>query len=197
MPYISMMQAVRQHIEPSLVEQGFVLTDLQQEPFEVLVYKRATDGSRISIHDNGDDAIHIGDTRLFIDVRSRGATLLSLKELLPNYLSIPLLESKWWTYRSEEELSVCIGEIREIVAGALVDWLQNPVSNPTKVPLPNFTSDMMKRMLESRQHSAERARNDGRLEDLARIEQSLEKMKKKLDEMLKAESDSSSDVKTD
>jgi len=189
-----MMQAVRQTIEPLLVEQGFALTDSQHEPFEVLVYKRATDGSRISVHDNRDDAFHIGDTRLFIDVRSRGATLLSLKELLPNYISIPLLESKWWTYRSQGELLICIEEIREIVAGALIDWLKNPVSNPAKVPLPpaaKLTSDKLKLIIESQQYSAERARNDGRLEDLARIEQSLEKMKKKLDEMLKSEGDSS------
>lgn len=195
MSYISMIQAVRQTIEPLLVEQGFVLIEAgTSDELAYLKYERAADGSGMTFHDDRDIAIHSGETRLFTWVNSLGSTLTTLKELLPNYLSIPLMERGWWTFRSEEELSGCIQEIREIIEGPLVDWLKNPVWNPAKVPLPpaaKLTPDDLRRWIESQQYWAERARNEGRLEDLGRIEQSLERMKKTLDEMLKSEGDSS------
>ena len=123
MTYISMMQAVRQTIEPLLVEQGFALiASGTSDELESLRYERASDGSGMTFHDDRDIAVHSGETRLFIAAYSQGnprSSLMSLKELLPHFLSIPLMERDWWTYRSEEELSVCIEEIREIIEGPL------------------------------------------------------------------------------
>jgi hypothetical protein len=192
MTYISMMQAVRQTIEPLLIEQGFVLREAQtSDELESLKYERESDGSLATFHDDRHMAIHLGETRLFIDVKSEGAYLKTLKELLPNYLSLSLRENDSWTYRSQEELAVCIEEIKQIIKGPLAEWLKGPISNPAKAPMPKLTPDILKALIKSSRYSAEEARREGRLEDLARREQSIEAMTKRLDEMLEAGDDSS------
>ena len=186
MEHTSLVPMIRQNLEPLLVEHGFVLTEIEEQPFDVLKYKRAIGGS-ITFHNDREQALPLGKTRLFVAASSpeNGAKKLeSIKQLLPTFLSLPVLERGWWTYRNREELLACMAEIGEIIKERLFEWFEYPVSNPANVPFPELTPETVKALLKSRQHSAELARNEGRIEDLERLEQSIERMKKILDDML-------------
>jgi len=189
---LSFTPTVRQNIEPLLIKHGFALIEAQQEPFDVLVYERIADNSRITFHNNLEKAIQLGEIRLFVGVTTQESRLASLKELLPTFLSIPLMERGCWTYSNQERLSVCIKEIAQIITERLFDWFKNPVSNPANVPFGHkMTPDVLERQIKAQQHFADLATRDGNVEQLERIEQSIERMKKNLDDILNSDEGSS------
>jgi hypothetical protein len=131
--YISFGDQLDEKLKPILEKAGFKLVRRQIFPSEVLVYERQQPSTsmpdRIVFHSGGEE----NSQHIYCEVLSglkRYTFLKTLKEFLPEFLSLGYPEYNRWAYSTVEDLKNVIDEIANLVEGKLLDWLQNPVLNP-------------------------------------------------------------------
>jgi hypothetical protein len=165
-----------------LVQANFKLTQLDVQSIERIVYERQGDISsnpqEIIFGGGEDSANHI---YVFASSGKPNINLPTLKELLPNFRSIPGREQNRWSYSDEVELRECISQIAELIEFRLFDWFEKPVFNPAKVPNP-FTNQQLKEKAESFRKMAEELRKLGQDAEADGYQKNFEIIKRKLED---------------
>jgi hypothetical protein len=171
-----------EELEDLLVQANFKLTQLDAQSIERIVYERqgniSSNPQKIIFSGGEDSANHI---YVFASSGKPNVFLSTLKELLPNFRSIPGREQGRWSYSDEPELRKCINEIAELIQFRLFDWLEKPMFNPAKVPNP-LAVQLLKERAESFRKMAEELRKLGHDSEAEGYEKNFESIKKKLED---------------
>ena len=173
-----------------LAEVDFTLLEKQVEPFEVLKYTRENTAHLrpdvITFHGLEKDhplCIYSGAATAAGD----GFFLKSLKELLPNFNSLPNELTDKWVYRNEDELEFCLNEITALVKNRLLKWFEAPVMNPagTDMSIKNQLSEQeletsLREQVKIFELALIRAEAEDRLQDVERYKRTLKEFQDKL-----------------
>ncbi|MCL4249036.1 MAG: hypothetical protein KJ065_12895 [Anaerolineae bacterium] len=145
MKSIAFVAPMREVVGAILLAAGFVEAEIIEQPVEMLSYERRRAAGIAVVEFHGTTN---RDNRIYGSAAVKGiAALKSLKELLPNYLELPIYKAQEWRYRDEQELDLVLGEIAALVTGHLLLWFETPVENPSGAdmrPLDSLSNQEMR-----------------------------------------------------
>ena len=113
---------LRTRLDKILEDEGFEVAEFFEHPFENLVYKRQNSNAKLP-----DSVIFLGpktgypNTILASAHKHEGGRFnIRLKELHPDYLSLPVSEFDRWNFDSIDELDAILKEITDIIVSRLL-----------------------------------------------------------------------------
>ena len=92
---------------------------------------------------------------LYVEVHTNKANLVTLKELLPDAPDLSQKNDDHWSFNDENELVSTLKEVANLIADKLLDWFENPISNPANIRS-NLDHEQQKRMLKENAEGYER-----------------------------------------